>query len=100
MKFKKRNRPADFGAPQHEDLAETHAAAHWADPRASEPSDDFHLETEPFTPAQPPGWHSPLAAVRPSVPVRQEDDDHAEAMVEADSFEPPPGWPIYLTAFA
>ncbi|MBS0363174.1 MAG: polar localization protein TipN [Proteobacteria bacterium] len=99
MKFKKRTRPADFGASETEAPAETQAAAPWdEDDHEAHPADAFDLEPGPYAPMHPPSWQSPVAATQPHVPARRE--QNAEHDPETDPYAPPSGWPIYLTAFA
>ena len=64
MKFKKRTRPADFGAAQHDPLVDVHAHdhdhAHWADLEDDHAQKPFDLEPGPYAPVHPPLWQSPL----------------------------------------
>ncbi|MBS0334060.1 MAG: polar localization protein TipN [Proteobacteria bacterium] len=104
MKFTKRTPPADFGAPQAEEAAETRAPAPWEEEPDAGHDAPFDLEPEPFTPARPTAWRSPVAVARPRAPVRRDEEVPAKAAPApapvADAYRPPSAWPIYLAAFA
>lgn len=95
MKFTKRTRPADFGAPQREGPPEPHAAG-WDEGHDTPHPDAYELHPEPYAAPQPPPWQSPVAA-QSHVPAPRHDE--AEEEFEPDPHRPPPGWPIYLAAF-
>src|SRR5581483_9816090 len=106
MKFRKRTRPADFGAPQSGTLpgsvaeaqAEPHGPQPWEHGHDAPPlADAYDLHPEPYAPPRPPPWQSPVTAAHPHVPVPRHEPDET---LDAEAWKAPSAWPVYLTAFA
>jgi hypothetical protein len=96
MTIKKRTRPADFGASPREHLAE--ASPETERPFADE-AEPLELNAVAARPLYPPPRGSAVAAAEPRTPATR---PAVEAYEDAapDPYRAPPGWPIYLVAFA
>jgi len=81
MADSKRTRPADFAASQE----------------APDALDVFESDPQPAATLEPPPAATAVATAAAQVPARRADEAFEDAR---EDIRPPPGWPIYLTAFA
>jgi hypothetical protein len=95
MAIRKRTRPADFGASARERLAE----APLAETQVDDAAEPLELTADAARPLEPPPSRSAVTAASPRTPAPRA---AVEAFEDAapDAFRPPPGWPVYLVAFA
>ncbi|HEX3886111.1 MAG TPA: polar localization protein TipN [Phenylobacterium sp.] len=95
MAIRKRTRPADFGASARERLAETPLA----ETQVHDAVEPLELTADAARPLEPPPSRSAVTAASPRTPAPRA---AVEAFEDAapDAFRPPPGWPVYLVAFA
>ena len=97
MKMRKRVQPADFGASADRRLAEPPIV------REVEPAPnafDDYADAELEAPPAPSLKRGEVASVASRAPVPRNLGEPGHAVVAADAFKPPPGWPIYLVALA
>jgi hypothetical protein len=95
MAIRKRTRPADFGASARERLVE----APLAETQVDDAAEPLELTADAARPLEPPPSRSAVTAASPRTPAPRA---AVEAFEDAapDAFRPPPGWPVYLVAFA
>ncbi|HZZ68888.1 MAG TPA: polar localization protein TipN [Phenylobacterium sp.] len=95
MAIRKRTRPADFGASARERLAE----APLAETQVDDAAEPLELTADAARPLEPPPSRSAVTAASPRTPAPRA---AVEAFEDAmpDAYRPPPGWPVYLVAFA
>ena len=99
MRIRKRTRPADFGASARESLAEARdrEAERFAEPEPAAEPEPLELTARSEAPLQSSGAGSAVTAPAPRTALTRTE---AYEDATAEAYQPPPAWPIYLTAFA